>query len=253
MIEKTARRLAWPVGGLAVLLLASCVQTSTGVAPESDDDNAARQYYQLGARYYRNGNYELARERLQRAIDLDPRMAIAHSTLALTYEQLDNVRLATQHYDRAVRYASDSPEVRNTYAVFLCRQERYEEARKQFERAARIPENDDAEVTLTNAGVCMSQKPDYELAEQFLREALTHKAGYGEALIQMAALKYKTEDFLSARAFLQRYLASNRAMPEVLYLAVQIEKALGDDKASSDYATQLLREFPDSAQARRVL
>lgn len=251
MGEKTVRRLSWVAG--CTILLSGCVQTTSGVPPESDDDNAARQYYQLGARYYRNGNYELAKERLQRAINLDPRMAIAHSTLALTYEQLDNIRLATQHYDKAVRYAPNSPDVRNTYAVFLCRQQRFDEATEQFERAAGIPENDDAEITLTNAGVCLAQKPDYELAEGFLREALKHKANYGEALIQLAALKYQTEDYLPARAFLQRYLATNRALPEVLYLAVQVEEALGDEQARSEYASQLLREFPESAQARRVL
>lgn len=238
----------------AFLLLAGCVQTTTGIiAPDSDDDNAARQYYQLGARYYRNGNYELARERLQRAIDLDPRMAIAHSTLALTYEHLENMRLASEHYAKAVRYEPNNAEVRNTYAVFLCRQGRFDEAEAQFRRAADVPDNDDKEVSLTNAGVCMAQKPDLEKAERFLREALSYKSSHGEALIQMASLKYKTEDFLSARAFLQRYLATNRATPEVLYLAVQIEKARGDEQASEEYATQLLREFPESAQARRVL
>jgi type IV pilus assembly protein PilF len=242
------------IAAATALLLAGCVQTTTGAVPdEPDDDGAARQYYQLGARYYRNGKYELARDRLKRALDLNPRMAVAHSTLALTYEALENARLARDHYAKAVRYAPDDPGVRNTYAVFLCRQERYEEAREQFEIAAGIPENDDAEITLTNAGVCMAQKPDYELAERFLREALEHKSSYGEALIQMAALKYKTEDFLTSRAFLQRYLATHRAMPEVLYLAVQVEKALGDEEASTEYANQLLREFPDSAQARRVL
>lgn len=237
-----------------MLLLAACVQTTSGALPdEPDDENAARQYYQLGARYYRSGKYELARDRLHRALDLAPRMAIAHSTLALTYEALENSRLAREHYARAVRYAPEDPAVRNTYAVFLCRQERYDDAREQFEVAAGIPDNDEAEITLTNAGVCMAQKPDYELAERFLREALEHRSTYGEALIQMAALKYTTEDFLTSRAFLQRYLATHRAMPEVLYLAVQVEKALGDDEASTAYANQLLREFPDSAQARRVL
>ena len=41
------------------------------------------------------------------------------------------------------------------------------EAQKQFERIARNAENDDPEIALTNAGVCMAQKPDLELAEDF--------------------------------------------------------------------------------------
>ena len=48
-------------------LLSGCVSTTSGPPrPEADDAEAAEQYYQLGARYYRAGNYELARDRLER-------------------------------------------------------------------------------------------------------------------------------------------------------------------------------------------
>jgi len=242
------------LGAGLLIFVAGCISTTSGVRPmESDDANAAQQYFQLGARYFRNGNYELARDRLHRAIEFDPRMGIAYSTLALTYEQLDNMRLATENHAKAVRYEPNNFNVRNAYAVFLCGQERYEEARVQFQHAVEVPENDNSEVMLTNAGVCMAQKPDYKQAEGFLRQALEKKPAYGEALIQMSLLKYRTTEFLQARAFLQRFLSTNKSTPEVLYLGVQIEKALGDDRASTDYANQLLRDFPKSEQARRVL
>ncbi len=244
----------WSVTGVCILLLSGCVSTTSGVrSVESNDDNAAHQYFQLGARYFRSGNYDLARERLQRAIQLDPRMAIAHSTLALTYEQLDNVRLATEHHALAVRYGPRDFNVRNAYAVFLCGQARYDEAREQFARAVEIPENDNAEIMLTNAGVCMSQKPDYQQAEEFFREALVRRPNYGEALLQLTDLKYRTGEYLQARAFVQRFLASNKATPDALFLAVQIERELDDNRASTDYANQLLREFPESRAARQVL
>src|SRR5690606_708514 len=227
--------------------------TTSNVPPEGDDKAAAQQYYQLGARYYKNGNYKLARDRLERAVKLDPGLAIAHSVLALTYEQLDNSRLAAEHHQKAVRAAPGDHVVRNAYAVWLCGEKRYDDARSQFERAAASPENDDAEVTLTNAGVCMANAGDLERAEHYLRQALAESSTYGEALIQTSILMYRKEEFLQARAFLQRYLATNRATPEVLYLAVQTEKSLGDDPARTDYENQLLREFPNSVQARRVL
>jgi type IV pilus assembly protein PilF len=239
--------------GAAMLAIASCISTTSNVAPEPDSGAAAQGYYQVGARYFHNGNYERARDRLKRAVELDADLAIAHSVLALSYEQLDNDRLAAEHHQKAIRAEPENFSVRNAYAVFLCGQERYEEAMAQFERAAGVPENDDAEVTLTNAGVCMSNKPDYARAESLLRQALKKKPGYGEALVQLSLLMYKTEEFLQARAFVERYLATNRATPEVLFLAVQIERSLGNDRARTDYENQLLREFPNSVQARRVL
>ena len=83
----------------AILSAAGCVtSTTTSNVNFEPTGDAALQYYQLGARYYHRGSYELARERLKLALEIDPKMANAHYTLALTYEQLQNDRLAEEHY-----------------------------------------------------------------------------------------------------------------------------------------------------------
>jgi len=240
------------------LLLAGCVTTTTTTnatpQPEkADKGNAADLNYQLGARYYRSGNFELARDRLLLSIELDPKNAVAHYTLALTYEQLENLRLATNSYEKAVQIAPRDFNVQNAYAVFLCNHQDFDGAREHFDRAIKVTENDNSETTMTNAGVCMMQKPDHALAENYFRQALARKPSYGEALLQLSVLKFSTEDYLGARAFLQRYLSANVPTADVLYLGVRIEEELGDDRARTDYSNQILREFPESAEARRIL
>lgn len=242
------------VGSIVILLTAGCVtSTTTSTAKFEPSDDAALQNYQLGARYYQNGNYEIARDRLERALEIDPKLASAHYTLALTHEQLGNPRLATEHYSRAVRVEPNNYDARNAYGVFLCRQQRFGDAVKQFDKALKISDNDTRHVILTNAGACMTQKPDYEKAEDYFRKALRERPTHGEVLVQLAALKFKTEEFLQARAFLQRFLSGNKSSPGVLYLAVQIERALENNRAATDYVNQLLREFPNSPEARRAL
>jgi len=218
-----------------------------------DTVEAAELNYQLGARYFHNGKYELARDRLELAVELNPNLALAYTTLGLTYERLENLRLAGEAYDRALYVAPRDHGVQNTYAVFLCRQGRFDDAATHFKKAAELPDNDDAEVTLTNAGVCMMQRPDYAKAEAFFRKALDVRSEYGEALLQLSALKHKTQDNLIARAFLQRYLGSNKATPDVLYLGVQIEEQLGDQRARTEFSDRILRDFPGSTEAKRIL
>ncbi len=247
------RRIGLTAMAAVTMLCASCVTSETRTTRAEPTEDAAQTNYQLGAQYFRNGSYELARDRLERAIELDPRHANSHSMLALTLVQLGNKRLATESFNRAVRLEPNNFDVRNAYAVFLCQEKRFDEAMGQFERAIRVRENDDSYIMLTNAGVCMAQKPDLPQAERYLRQALDIRPTYGEALIQLAALKNRTGDNLSARAFLQRYLAANPPSPPVLYLAVQVETGLGDDRAATDYMNRLLREFPDSAEANLLL
>jgi type IV pilus assembly protein PilF len=243
-----------PALTLCCVLLAGCISTTTGTAPrEANEGEAAELNYQLGARYYQNGKYELARDRLLLSARLDPNRAVTYSTLALTYEALGNLRLATQNYEKAVQVAPRNFQIRNTYAVFLCNQRNFAGAAENFEKSARHPENDNAEVTLTNAGVCLTQKPDAEKAEEFFRQALQVRGDYGEALLQLCLLKYQTEDYLSSRAFLQRYMSANKSTAGVLYLGSQIEERLGDDRAQQDFVERLLREFPRSPEARKVM
>ena len=235
-------------------LSAGCVSTTTGPkVPQADDADASESNYNLGRQYYLRGNYERARDALKRSLEYDARKAKTHMTLGLTYEQLDVPRLATQHYELAVRYEPRNIIVRNTYAVYLCRNGDFDEARKQFERVISAPDNDDPEVALTNAGVCMQSVPDPEAAEAYFRRALDEKRDYPEALLQLIFLKRNAGDFLPARAFLERYMAVQPVSAPILLLAIQIERDIGNETAEREYTRRLLSEFPRSEEAKRVL
>lgn len=239
---------------VAGLLSSACISTTTGPAvPVANDAEAAESNYNLGRQYFLRGNYQRARDALNRSLEYDARMAKTHMTLGLTYEQLEVPRLATEHYELAVRYEPRDIDVRNTYAVFLCRQGEYDEARKQFDRVVKIPENDNPEMALTNAGVCMAAKPDLAAAESYFREALDRRRNHPEALLQLTLLKRSAGEYLPARAFLERFMSVQAVSAPVLLLAIQIERELGNKSAEREYTRQLLEDFPESVEARRLL
>jgi len=239
---------------LPCFLLGACVSSTSGPPPsERDEKDAAAINFQLGIQYFGRGNYVLARDRLLLSVELDSSRAIVWSTLATTYEQLDNLRLAEEAHDKALRTGSRNFNVQNRYAVFLCRQRRFDDAEQQFEHSIGAAANDFPELMMTNAGVCMSKKPDYAKAEIYFRRALERRPNHPEALLQLALLKHQTGDDLTARAFLQRYRSSNPATPGVLHLCILIEDKLGDKRASSDCSNELLRDFSGSEESRRIL
>jgi type IV pilus assembly protein PilF len=99
----------------------------------------------------------------------------------------------------------------------------------------------------------MLHQPDMAEAERFFRAALERRSSYGEALLQMCLLKYKQQDFMSARAFLQRFMSSAKPTPGVLFLAAEIEGKLGNERGRSEFVDQLISEFPESPEARKAL
>jgi type IV pilus assembly protein PilF len=246
-------KISFLIACLAGSILAGCISSDSGPPPAEPTEYAAEQNYQLGTQYFRNGSYELARSRLERAVEIDPKYAEAHSLLAMTLVRLDKIRLATESFNRAVRLEPNNYSVRNAYAVFLCQQRQFDDAREQFDRAIGAKENDNPEVMMTNAGVCMVQNKDHALAEQYFRDALKVRPSYGEALIQMASLMHVIADDLKARAVLQRYLAGNEATAAVLYLGVHIESALDDERAADGYQNRIFADFSDSPEAKRLL
>ena len=156
-------------------------------------------------------------------------------------------------HNKALKTDPRNFDVQNRYALFLCGQRRFDDAEKQVERSISAATTDNPALMLTNAGVCLSQKPDYPKAEAYFRRALEYRPNHGEALLQMSLLKHQTGADLSARAFLQRYQSLFPARSGVLYLCILIEDKLGNEKARTECSNELLRDFPDSEESRRVL
>src|SRR5688572_30849986 len=158
----------------ALVVLAACVSNSGSVSERASDNEAAIANMNLGAGYLRQGNTELAIERLQRALVQDPRLVLAHSTIALAYDQIGSYDDAEEHFRRATQLDPDDGAAANAYAAFLCsRQSRWADAEPYFRRAAADENYGTPEVALTNAGICARDAGELEAAEENFRTALT--------------------------------------------------------------------------------
>lgn len=245
------RAMRISVAILALSLIQGCVTTTPSVNAVLPDEAALRNL-DLGVAYMRQGRPDLALSSLREALEFNPRLAPAHSMVALVYEQLDDPEAAEEHYRRATQLAPDDGAAANSFAVFLCRGDRWEEAERHFRRAADSSSYGTPAVALTNAGVCARTAGELADAERYFREALERDAVSADALYHMADLTFQTEDFLSSRAFTQRYLASTASNPAVLLICVQVERRLGADAAAQRCAEQLRSGFPNSAEVRQL-
>ncbi len=239
---------------LSVLLLSGCATKNTTL----DDDAskpaiAARANTQLGIEYLREGQYDLSLKKLQKALELKPDYAMAHDVIAVLYERVGNNELAEKHYQRGLKLNPENADGHNNYGQFLCRTGRHQQAEQEFLLAAGFPFYRTPQLPLLNAGMCMLSTGNKEQAEMYFRKALEKEPGYGPALLQMAKLGYGSENYLQARAYLQRYQAAEGHSAESLWLGVRTEYALKDHQAWGNYALQLRNLYPDSEQATLLL
>ena len=82
-----------------------------------------------------------------------------------------------------------------------------------------------------------------------LRKSLRVKPDIPGSLISMAEVGVKTERFLMARAYIQRYHSVRSVSAESLWLQAQAERALGAKDHYMKIARQLIKDFPDSNES----
>jgi type IV pilus assembly protein PilF len=236
-----------------VAALAACAGSGTVGDRALSGNDAAIANMNLGAGYLRQGNTTLAIERLQRALAQDPRLAQAHSTIALAYDQIGEFEQAEMHYLRATELEPRNGVTANFYAVFLCnRQQRWADAQPYFRRAADDSNYPTPEAALTNAGVCAREAGEPEAAMENFRAALARRPNFPDALLNMMELSYEQRNFMQARAFVQRYLAAQPATAPVLWMCFNVERELNDSAAAQRCASQLRSGFQGSAELAQL-
>lgn len=242
---------------LLVLLLTGCVTELKGRQPPQEDlPEAARLNLEMGIGYLRQGDLRAAKVKLQRAIEDDPDLVLAHTVLGLVYERLGDPEGAEKYYRQAVALAPENPDALNSLAAFLClNAESSAEALKLFDRALAVPLSQtfsNKAMLNTNAGTC-AKRTDLPRAENYLRAALGSDPTYSIALLQLADVSYQRSNYLQSRAFLQRYMAIEEASPDVLWLGMQVETAMGNVPAADEFGARLQEDFPESVETRMLL
>ena len=239
--------------GLAAAALTACVTSGGSVGDPASDNEAAVANMNLGAGYLRQGNMDLAIERLQRALAQDPKLVQAHTTIALAYDLTGNLEEAESHFKRATELDSNDGSAANGYAAFLCTHgNRWAEARPYFRRAADDTKYGTPEVALTNAGVCARDAGELEAAEESFRAALMRNPRFADALLNMLEITYQRGEYLQTRAFMQRYLDVRPATASVLLMCVNAERALNNAAGADRCAAQLRSGFPGSPELQQL-
>ncbi|MBT8047174.1 MAG: type IV pilus biogenesis/stability protein PilW [Xanthomonadales bacterium] len=238
------------VTALILLFLGGC--TSVPEKGEGSARKAAETNTALGRNYMDRGQYEIALEKLKRAVASDRTYAPAHTLLAILYETIGEIEDAGTEYRLAVRYDPEDGDVNNNYGAFLCGRGKFAEAEKYFVTAVDDPFYQTPAIALANAGSCALQRGDLDNAEIFLRQSLEYDQKLGSALLPMAEVSYRKGAYLRARAFLQRYEALGTMDESSLTLGYQIENRLGDEKAANRYRQELQERYPDADRAGRA-
>lgn len=248
---------------LAAGLLAACAQQPvapplTPPAPTTPEQADARTrsdlHTQLGAGYYELGNYAVALTELNEAVRADPNYGPAYNVLGLVYMQLHEDAAAEQNFQQALRVNPLDSDAHNNYGWFLCQRKRHDEGIQHFMNALKNPLYRNPEKSWVNAGMCARMAGNDAEAVRYLRQALQVQPQQPQALFQLADIAFRRADNAAAKEYLARLSRTgSQFSAEALWLAVNVERRLGDREAEASYGLQLRRNYPNSPETQALL
>ena len=241
--------MAW-----VLLALAGCSTTSTMPEEESwDVGKRADVHAQLAASYMQRDQLEIARGELEQALQIKPDHSRANYVMAVLQTRLGNLPEAEKYYRRAVESNRENSQAVHDYGVFLCRQGRVDDAMAQFDQALANPLYRGDALTALRAGECLTVNGrDQDAAEPYFRRALSINPEMAPALYQMSQINFARGNYLSARAYIERYFSAAEETPRSLLLAYRIETSLGASDVAEDYASRLRKKFATSEEAKQL-
>jgi len=233
-----------------LLLLSGCatLDSASNSAPaEPSDQEAAQLNFQLGIGYMKAQRFDIAIEKLHKALQYDSSLAEAENALGVLYEATKARRQAEQHYQNALQIKPDYILAQMNYARFLCANGQTAQGEALFLQAAVAPQQEAPEIAYTGAGVCARLANQFTQAEQYFQQALQANDYASAALYELAVIKKNQQRYQEARELLDNYHKRAGFSPASLQLGIDIEQALGNTAMRDQYADMLRRQTASAA------
>lgn len=260
----TARTL---IAALACVLAAGCAtQPASDTAlksemattgDETQTRHRARIHTELAAGYYSLAGSDpsrmgIALEEVNMALKIDPTYSPAYNVAGLIYAALKQDEQAEASFKRALAINPLDSDANHNYGQFLCERKREQEGIAYFMAAMRNPLYRTPDKSYVNAGICARRQGNVAEAEGYFQQALRVRPRQPQALYNLSELSYEQSDLKSAKKHMDLLVRIAQPNPEALWLAVRIERRLGDAASAASYAQQLRKNFPDSKEAKAL-
>lgn len=239
-----------------LIALSGCGTPSGGgqAAPDHLKSRArasAKVHTELAGMYYERAQMGIALGEIDSALQSDQNYAPAYNVRGLINMALREYKEAEKDFQQSLRLDKSDSETHNNYGWFLCQHGKEKESISHFMMALKNPLYTTPERAYLNAGLCSKKAGNLKDAEEFLQRALLVQPDLQQALLAMAELSFANGDYAAAKKYFAGFSEKSDSLTaEQLWLAVRIERKIGDRNSEASYSMQLRKRFPDAREAQ---
>lgn len=258
--HRPVRASAIALAAALAAVLAGCVavpgpgqkQDLRTASDQTDADRRARVRLELAGAYFGRGQNATALDEVKLALAAKPDLPEALNLRGLIYAAMGEPRLAEDSFRRALQVDPRDADAMHNLGFFLCQERRYAEAEQQFRGALAQPQYRDTARTLLALGVCQARDNRMVEAEGTLSRAYEADPSSPVTGYNLADVLYRRGELERARFYLRRINAQpDQSNAQTLWLALRVERRLGNTPLVLQLGDQLRGRFPQSPEALR--
>ena len=239
---------------LSAAVLSACVTTTeSSLTRKKSPEKAVENYTKLGLGYLQKERFDVAKQRLDRALEIDPDSAQANDAMGIYYLTQGEVELAEEYYQKAIDSDSDYLEARHHYAQLLMQQKRYDDACDELEDVVEDVDYQQRGRALQDLGKCYYSKGENDKAIAIYKKALRGRNFNASVLLNLSTVLFEQKSykeswnyFLRLDDLVERKQTQHTAYS--LWLGIKLANIQGDAKRSGRYARELTQKHKDSVE-----
>jgi len=271
--------------GQALLQLGRADDLLDSIEPSAEDESIQAVLHVLRSNALLTlGDIEQAEQEIEKALQIDDQIAEPHLGKAIIAQRANDLEQAQKSIETALSFDENNYEVLFRLGDILRIQAKHEEAISYFDRAlaerpnstqvyvsralshlgmdSNEPAESDAQAVLerdpNNAlakyvqSVVLSRQGEPQAALDILVTAPTLE-GYPAALYLLSSLYFTTEQYESARTYVEKYNALSDGEPNGQFLAALVRLAQNETQGAIDILEPMSSEFPDNYRIAATL
>ena len=241
-----------------VLFLSACVTvTESRFSKKANSNKAAESYVALGVAYMTQGNMALARQKLDRALELEPENISAHSAMATYWLERGEEPLAVKEFKIALDLDDSHSPSNYHYGRYLMVYKQDKRACGYIAIAASDVNYSARSLANESLGKCWIINGQPSKAIDAYEKAWVLNSESVPACFNLASIYYKRHRFDLALRWFKRFESSLKASNSKhsaasLKMGWRLAKANRDKNAADNFAFKLKKRFPKSREYKRI-
>lgn len=242
---------------LLALSLSACVTvTESPFNKKASPEKAVDNYTQLGLGYLKKGRPDWARQRLNKALKINPDYAPANDGMGLLWQAEGEPDLAEESFKKALSDDASFTQARHHLGRLYSQTERFDEAEEELKEAAGDRYYDNRATAYNDLALNYFRAGKNEQAIASYREALRVMPYNVDALVNASTLLFEAQQFTESLKYFDRFdrlvqREQTRHSAHSLWLGIKLATIQQNTKRTIELAKALKQTFPKSNEYKQ--